>query len=245
MTVESQVNTYAIDHQTDVGNSMYAEREDTNANPQGIFREEQANTGVPPWVYDDFNIRENVNPETGEIRYFVNPKPLVVNLVAKQAPERVQSGMGELDETDIRLAAQLAEEMRSYMQTAIAVDEFFANAPLYHLRSELANSAVRATRWLKTVKSGLSRIKEGQETPDWIDNMINMIRDTNRRCAILATILGELESDYLSKMRYDSAAWQVMGQEARKHAQTYFSAPSDKENAENNNNASIALAAGL
>lgn len=238
-------STYQIDHNSDVGGVMHAERDDTNANPEGIWREEQVNTGVPPWVHDEFNVRENVNKDTGEIRYFVNPKPAVVNTVAAEAPKRVAAGIEKMTDEDYKLAQQLTADLDNYIQTAGAVDEFFANAPLYHLKSELTNAAVRATRWVKTITGGLLRLKEGQETPEWITNMVNMVESTNRRCAIISHMLADLEPDFRSKLRYDAAAWTVMQQEARKHQQQYFSTTSDKDNKTNEAQASLSLVANL
>lgn len=244
--IDSNVDTHAIDHNSDMGDINHAEREDTNANPAGVWRQENVDTDIPPWIFDDFNLTSRVNQETGEFQQFLNPKPAVVKAVADDAPNRLASGIEEMTQEDYTLAEQLAADMRNYMETAGAVDEFFANSPLYHLKSELTNAAVRATRWVKTIRGGLSRVKEGAETPEWITGMITMVRDTNRRCAIISMMLSDLDPDYRSKLSFIGAAWTVMQQEARKNQDKYLAGKqTNKTRNENEVNTSMALAAGL
>ena len=242
----SNDSTYGIDHHSDLGDARHAEAEDTNANPEGVYRQGPSiNADLPLWVYEEFDVREHVNKGTGEVQLYLNPKASVVRDITDDAPNRIVSGMDNMSDENFKLANQLAADMRNYMETALAVDEYFANAPLFHLRSELANTAVRATRFLRSLQKALARVKPGAEVPEWIEGRRAMIVDMNARCAILSVMLGDLEPDFKSKMKYGKAAWDIMGYDAYKLQEQHLRKRTATAQNEDELNATLSLAAGL
>ena len=242
--IDSDDSSYTVDHQTDRGGVAVAEREDTNANPVGAWREREVPTGVPPFVLEDFNLTERVNPATGELRRFLNPRPDVVQALIKDAPNRVRKGIDDLTAEDGELVAVLAKDMKSLIETAGCIDEFFANGLQYNFANEIARAAVRATRWRKQAIGWASRLRDEQDHPDGLQNLINMVQGSNRRAALIYLAMQDVDPAF--EVKYDGAAWNDMRAEANRHARTYLGAERNtRDGKAHESSASRALAESL
>lgn len=208
---------YAIDHSMDRGGVNVAEREDTNANPVGVFRDKAANTGFPQYILEDFELRESVDAITGEVKRFLNVRSALAHQVAEDAPNRVIRGREELTDEDIALATEFAKSLTDLMQTAGVIDQFLESGIKYSIMSEVTRGAVKATRWVQIANGWASRLKSGEDEPEGLTNMIEMVRNTNRRIAIIDAALYSIDPDVRNEYRYSQAAWSELRAEANRH----------------------------
>lgn len=236
----STMDATDIDHGNTGGGVAEAEREDTNANPEGVWRQPQQDSGVPAFVLESFDMKEVPNPETGEIRRFLNVRPAVVEELIKDAPNRLSTAIENLTDEDYTTIEQLAKDIESLLQTASVVDQYFENGIMYNLTGEIARNCVKATNWRNSAKNWAGRLTEQQDTPDGLENLINMVRSSSRVAAMVYSAISRIKTDFT--VNYKAAAWQEMQREARRLQERYMGAVSNQATGNANaNNATAAL----
>lgn len=218
---------------------------DTIADPEGAASRKQATTpergAAPAWVLDEFTWAESVDKSTGEIRYFMNPKPHIIREAAESAPTRLITAYQHLSDEDKRIGDQIAKDALNFIQTLTAINDYLPKAVLRNIADQAASGAVRVARWKNRAQGWLESLKDGAEQPEGLINLIAMMKDAGRVAAILR--YAHIQLDPTSELNFTGAAWQVLRFEAQKTGERYLNPGELKAKGENGKNATHALLA--
>lgn len=235
----SNTDNYDIDHGKTGEQGINNENPDTNANPDGVFKEEKIDIGIPDYILAEFTVSESNHPVTGAVRRYLNVRPEVVEATIAGAPKRLEMGMDRMTDEDYVIAEQLSKDIISLIETCSAVDEFLGNGVLYNMNNEIARGAVKSTRWRNSAISWNARL-QGKEAPEGLNQLMDMVSSSNRRIAIVHSALSRIPE--AKDPNYKAAAWQELRMEAQKKGESFFGSAENKATGtENANNATATL----
>ena len=216
---------------------------DSQGDPEGTVKRQAAfatpRGAAPFFILEDFDWRNRVDTATGEITWYMVAKNGLAQLVAKEAETRMDRAVQQLEDDDKVIARELAKDLISAKQTALAVDQYLPNRFDQLLMDNAAQSAAFAARKHQQVVGARSRMQPDQAEPEWLETVRNLGKQSARRAAILAYALLNVAPE--STINFLNGAYNTLRMEARRNQDQYLNPDRLKDQVAHENSASAVL----
>ena len=211
---------------------------DTIADADGVERRNskgahaKTREQAPEWITAEFEWRSWTDQATGEVKWALRPRKAAVERAIKLAPAIALDGIDAMEDEDHALARQLCQDIKSLIETAIALDTYQEDALKRHFVNQLARKAIYCARSAERAESWSARVQcSDQPEPQGLTDMVEGIFNDSVAVATLRSAL--LELDPTLEINYKGAAWDIFKYLAYSNTGKYLN-PDELANRETN-----------
>lgn len=165
------------------------------------------------WYLDDFDLRSSADG-----RQFLSPKRTFVDALILSAPKRMDRAYELLTADDRATCEEIANIIRDAAALLGGIDTYQGEQLPKHFTLQAARQAARAASLRHSAVKWNARLKPGQEAPEKLTNLVQMVGNTGKTGAIMLHVARQLTPTL--KVDYRQACWETARMNAYKIQQT-------------------------